>query len=103
MTNNDIQKFKGRWLIRIAEIVWDSGLAVRSAIILMDYIDREYACETGVLVAYPAQQTLADRMGASRDGVKRALEKLAERGLLEIVPGKGKGNSSRYYFKLPDN
>jgi hypothetical protein len=52
-------------------------------------------CETRV--AYPAQETLAADLGTSVRTVQRLLDILERHGLV-IVPGDGRGKSSRYWI-----
>ena len=50
----------------------------------------------GIPVCWPPQPSLAQALGCSRQGVAQAARKLAKLGYLNIVPGHGRGNATKY-------
>lgn len=49
--------------------------------------------------AWPARQTMADRLGCSADTVDRAVAELVDAGYLEVESGKGDGTPNRYLLR----
>lgn len=67
-------------------------------LLALRYCNREAFARTGRLEAWPGQQTLAKETGSTPDGVRKAVLQLQSAGCLEIVPGRGRGNTTRYHL-----
>lgn len=90
------------WLRAVASCPSASGLAIRCAIIMAEgYVNGEHAAATRELLAWPSQERLAEATQSTRDGVKKALEKLSAAGLLVTRPGRGRGVNTRYLLTRP--
>lgn len=74
------------WAIRS---IADSPTDKLVLIVLSDYADHRD-------IAFPTHATIAERAMCSPKTVGRALERLEERGLIEIISGKEHGKSNRY-------
>jgi DNA-binding MarR family transcriptional regulator len=79
------------------KIVCDHGLSpftVRVGGALMTYINRKSGD------AFPSQETLAGKVGATAEGVRLALKKLEERGYIAVERGRGRNVVNRYRLVL---
>lgn len=93
-----------KWLKAVASCPSASGLAVRCAIIMAEgFVSGEHAMASRELMAWPSQERLAEATQSTRDGVKKALERLAAAGLLHTRPGRGRGRNTRYILTLPSD
>ncbi len=61
---------------------------------LVSYADADGAC-------WPSVETLARGTGLGRRTVQRVLRRLEQAGLVDVTPGGGRHNPSRYRLRLP--
>lgn len=82
-----------------------SARELRLAMFLHDFagmtVTREHFRATGEIVVYPSQVTLAGRMHCTRQNVSATARKLAQRGLLLIKRGGGRGHATEYTLVTP--
>jgi hypothetical protein len=88
-------KLKLDWLEKIACDRALRHLDFRVAFVLSTYFNRK----TGM--AFPKHETLAKRIGCSRDAVRKAIHRLIKRRrYLALVEGRGRGHSNSYRIPL---
>ncbi|HEY7242629.1 MAG TPA: helix-turn-helix domain-containing protein [Xanthobacteraceae bacterium] len=84
------------WLDNLARDPAISDFAFRVAYVLQNYFNRK---KNGW--AWPALETIAQTMGRSRSGVKKAIRQLAETENLDRQDFRGRGHSS--FYRLIEN
>lgn len=87
--------FKVRWLRQIASVRGLPGLAVQTAILLAEYYNDEAGC------SWPSQARLTDELNATRNGVRQAIKRLEDAGLIEYIPERGRAKNNRYFLRFP--
>jgi hypothetical protein len=92
-SGRDFVRTKCDWLDCVRRDPALTPFAVRVAAELASFVNRK----TGL--AWPAHETIAERLGASRSGVKKAIRRLVLAGYLEVKEGRGRTHSNHYRLR----
>jgi hypothetical protein len=87
---DDFTRRKFEWLERISLDPSVGPFAFRVAFVLSGFFNRT----TGR--AFPSQETLALRLGATVRGIQKALRQLCEAGYLTVIEALGRGHTNQY-------
>lgn len=88
--------FQLQWLKQIALHAALTPFAVRVAVRLLNYVNRERR------EAWPTAETLANDLGATKTGIHKALASLEREGFLSVSHRRGRHVSNLYRPILPD-
>lgn len=93
------------WLQKCAEVPELSVLELRmAALFALRYAGQTKSLakfhESGVPICWPSQAGLADQLSCSRQAVSAATRRLVKRGLMQVVPGCGRGHATEYMLAI---
>jgi hypothetical protein len=102
MRGDEFTSRRLKWLEELSTRPEISRLALQCCIRLaLCHVNRDHALATGELLAYPSQEWLADKTGATRDGVAKALRQVEAAGFLHVKAGRGRHVKSKYLLCFP--